>query len=263
MTIKLLYGLRQSDEQSLESFQIYWREIHGPLVASFQTVLKMTKYVQTHRTPGEVDESVRALRRGLITKEPVYNIVDHYWFEGSASDVVERFRSEQGQNAWNTIIQSEQKYIDFGKSTLFFIQPRLIIPPREPRLHASSGSTIYVCNAFPEFLNQEAYDHWYDCHAPITQRLAGAMFFAKYIQDHPREAPFIKEMRAQRRIKLESKYDFCSIMHFETGTTNDAAFQAAVTETRTDEDKGWQVPGCMNVFMGKEYFIIDIHRMSY
>lgn len=264
MTIKLVYALRQRDGHSLEEFQTYWRETHGPLLASFQTVLQMTKYIQVHRTPGDLDEGLRASRQSLVTKEPIFNVVDHYWFEGSISEVVNRFKSEEGREAWKAIIQSEERYIDFAKSSLIFVQPRIIIPPREPYLRASPSNSTYCCNAFSEFPpGQESWDHWYDVHGSMCQRVADAIFFTKYIQDHPREVPFVEQMRRERGMLLESRYKFCTNMWFETRTTYDATFQAAQEEIRADEDSGFQLAHTLNAFMGKEFYFVDVNKLWY
>lgn len=267
MTIKLVFALRERSEHSLEEFQKYWRETHGPLVASFQTVLQMTRYVQVHRTPGEVDDGVRSSRASLnlLTKDPVFDVVDHYWFEGSQNEVVERFKSTEGQKAWKAILQSEQKYIDFENSTLIFVQPRIIIPPREPYLRALPSNSTYCCNGFSEFVpGPESWEHWYDVHAPLCQRLADAVSFTKYMQDHPREVPYVEQMRRDRGMQLESRYKFCTNMWFETRAIyNDATFQAAQEEIRADEVAGFQVPHKLNAFMGKEFYFVDVHSLWY
>lgn len=265
MVVKIVYALKERSEHSLEEFQNYWRETHGPLVASFQHALQMVKYVQVHRAPGEVDTKLRESREalGIVSKDPVFNIVDHYWFEGSQNDIVERFQSPEGQKAWKAILESEKKFIDFGNSTLIFVQPRIIIPPREPYLRAVPGNSIYVCNAFAEFPSG-SYDYYYDVHGPLCARLADAFFALKYIQDHPREVPYVEQMRRDRAMPPESRYEFCTNEWFETrGTADDDTFQQAIKEISADESSGLIRPHSLNALMGNEFCFIDVDHLWY
>lgn len=263
MVVKIVYALKERSEHSLEEFQTYWRDTHGPLVTSFQNALQMIKYVQVHRAPGEVDTGLRASREALVSKDPVFNIVDHYWFKGSQNDIIERFQSVEGQSAWKAILKSEKKFIDFGNSTLIFVQPRIIIPPREPYLRALPGNSIYLCNAFAEF-DPESYDYYYDVHGPMCARLADAFFAKKYIQDHPRDVQYVERMRRDRGMEVESKYNFCTNEWFETrGTANDETFQQAMKEISADEEGGLIKPHSLNALMGNEFCFIDVDHLWY
>ena len=46
--IRLVFLLRRAPNLSLEEFHTYWRDTHGPLVASYATVVGMLRYVQVH-----------------------------------------------------------------------------------------------------------------------------------------------------------------------------------------------------------------------
>ena len=44
--IRLIFALRRKAGMSFEDFQSYWREQHGPLVASHSQHLDIKKYIQ-------------------------------------------------------------------------------------------------------------------------------------------------------------------------------------------------------------------------
>ena len=50
---QFVYVLRRKQGLSLEEFQTYWREKHGPLVVSHAKTLGIQRYVQVHSIPRE------------------------------------------------------------------------------------------------------------------------------------------------------------------------------------------------------------------
>ena len=65
--LRLIYLLRRKPElsQVWEAFQRYWRDQHGPLVASFATTLGIQRYVRAqHRRPRQRGYGHRPGRHG-------------------------------------------------------------------------------------------------------------------------------------------------------------------------------------------------------
>ena len=60
--IRLVFLLRRAPHLSLEEFQTYWRDTHGPLVASHATALGMLRYVQVHALDDDINARMAAQR---------------------------------------------------------------------------------------------------------------------------------------------------------------------------------------------------------
>jgi len=112
--IKLIYCLRRLPSLSLEEFQRYWREQHGPLVRSHADTLRIKRYVQSHTLPGGLTDAVRASRGAA---EP-YDGVAELWWE-SAEDFAAANATPEGRDAARALLDDERTFIDFARSALW------------------------------------------------------------------------------------------------------------------------------------------------
>jgi uncharacterized protein (TIGR02118 family) len=112
--IKLIYCLRRLPSLSLEEFQRYWLEKHGPLVRSHAQTLRIKRYVQSHTLPGAVTDAVRNSRGA---DEP-YDGVAELWWE-SAEDLAARTATPEGRDAARQLLEDERTFIDFARSALW------------------------------------------------------------------------------------------------------------------------------------------------
>lgn len=76
--IKLTFCLTRRSELTREAFQAYWRDTHGPLVASVKDVLRIRRYVQMHSAPDDLSEPLRGQRGGPAG----YDGVAELWWDG-------------------------------------------------------------------------------------------------------------------------------------------------------------------------------------
>ena len=93
--IRLEYVLRRLSNLSLEDFQNYWRNSHGPLVAKHQTTLKILKYVQLHTISDPVNDAMRKSRGAM----EAYDGVEEFWWE-NPEDLEAVLGSEEGAKAF-------------------------------------------------------------------------------------------------------------------------------------------------------------------
>ena len=63
--IRLNFPLRRLPNLSRADFQKYWREEHGPLVASVARTLQMRRYMQSHTVDDALYDGLRAARTGM------------------------------------------------------------------------------------------------------------------------------------------------------------------------------------------------------
>lgn len=108
---QFVYVLRRKPELTREQFQRYWRDQHGPLVASVAAVMGIKRYVQVHsRLEASRYEDAT---RGLMD-EP-YDGVAEIWFDRAAATGTR----EQQAEADRLLAEDEAQFIDFARSAMW------------------------------------------------------------------------------------------------------------------------------------------------
>ena len=119
--IKLTFALVRRPELTLEAFQTYWLETHGPLVASVREVLRIRRYVQLHSAPAEVSADIRRSRNG----PGQYDGVAQLWFD-SFEDLAVSARDPEAAKAGRMLLEDERKFIDLEKSPLWWGEEKVL-----------------------------------------------------------------------------------------------------------------------------------------
>ncbi|WP_334163592.1 EthD domain-containing protein [Phenylobacterium sp.] len=120
--IKLTFCLVRLPHLSLEAFQDYWFNTHGPLVASVAEVLQIRRYVQLHSLPPEASEGLRA---GRGAPEP-YDGVAELWFD-SLEAMAQNGRRPEAQAAGRMLLEDERRFIDLARSPLWFGEEKVVV----------------------------------------------------------------------------------------------------------------------------------------
>jgi len=94
--VKLIYCITRKEGLSVEAFQRYWRETHGPIAARIPGV---RRYVQCHTLP----EAYAGER------SPAYDGAAELWFDDMAS-----FRSAMASPEADAAREDERNFIDHG-----------------------------------------------------------------------------------------------------------------------------------------------------
>lgn len=124
--IKLTFCLRRLPSLSLEEFQDYWLNTHGPLVASHRKALRIQRYVQLHSRDPALAEALRAARAGNIDKAPeIYDGVAQLWWN-NAEDLAATATEPEAIAAGRALLEDEQKFIDLANSPLWFGEEKVI-----------------------------------------------------------------------------------------------------------------------------------------
>lgn len=121
--IKLTFVVRRRSDVEPAEFHRYWRDQHGPLVRSLQSVLGIRRYVQTHRLETPMNDLLRASRRAL---EPFEGVAELWWDDLDA--LVAATSSTEGSAAGRTLLEDEARFIDLEHSALWLGQETEIIP---------------------------------------------------------------------------------------------------------------------------------------
>ena len=120
--IKVIFCLRRLPHLSLEEFQRYWREQHGPLVRQHAEALRMRRYVQSHTLDVPANETLQQSRG---TDMP-YDGVAEVWWE-SLEELLAALSTPEGRQADRALREDESRFIDLERSTACFVAEQVII----------------------------------------------------------------------------------------------------------------------------------------
>ena len=120
--VKLVFCLHRRSDVTEGEFHRYWREVHGPLAASFAQVLGIRKYVQVHAISGPVGAAI-ASDRGAPEQ---FDGVAELWFE-SVDALVAASLSPQGAAAAEILRADEETFIDHSRSPIFLAEEHQVL----------------------------------------------------------------------------------------------------------------------------------------
>lgn len=111
---KIVYCVRRKPGMSVEEFQDYWLNKHGPLVREHAAALNIRRYVQTHTAHAGLTEAMVKSRGG---PEP-YDGIAELWYDSEA-DVFAAAKTEEGKAAGKLLTEDENQFIDADGSVVF------------------------------------------------------------------------------------------------------------------------------------------------
>jgi uncharacterized protein (TIGR02118 family) len=183
--IRLNFALHRLASLSGPEFQRYWREQHGPLVASVARTLRIRRYLQSHTVEDPLYDGLRAARTGM--HEPFDGIAS-LWFD-SREDLVAAMTSKEGREAGALLLEDERRFIDLVRSPLWVGQEIVQINPMpENSIVAWPQSSwikfCYLLQPKPGMSQAACHRTWNMEHGYLIRRHSGCTRFARYIQTH-------------------------------------------------------------------------------
>ncbi len=201
--IRLTFALRRRAHLSLEAFQAYWRESHGPLVAGLASTLGILRYVQVHTLDDPFTAAMSESRGGM---EPAFDGVAELWF-ASEQAIADRLGSEDGAAAAQALLDDEAKFIDLPESPLWLAHDYPQVNPTPENLLATGRSNLvklhYPLRPLPGQDEAEAQAYWRTTHGPLIRRQAAGSGIQRYIQVHRTVSPLEAAMRDARGTTAE------------------------------------------------------------
>ncbi|MFO7963349.1 MAG: EthD domain-containing protein [Desulfobacterales bacterium] len=198
--IRLTYLLRRKPDLSLEEFQTYWREKHGPLVAGHAERLNILRYVQVHTLDDPINAALPGNRKML---EP-YDGVAELWWTGREAFMAAS-ASEEGRAAGAELIEDEKQFIDLPDSPIWAAYEYPQVNPSPENIVALENSSLlkfyYPLRHLPGMTMEEAQLYWRTSHGPIIRRMAPQMGILRYVQVHRFEDELEKGLREARGTK--------------------------------------------------------------
>lgn len=117
--LKIVFCCRRKADLSVEEFQRYWLEQHGPLVRSLREALPaMTRYVQSHTLAGSDTDRLRASRG---TSEP-FDGVAEIWMDNT----VKAEDAAAARAAIARLIEDEMRFLDLPRSVIFMTEEHVL-----------------------------------------------------------------------------------------------------------------------------------------
>ncbi|MBI5287950.1 MAG: EthD family reductase, partial [Chloroflexi bacterium] len=99
--VKLIYCISKKAELSVEEFQRYWRETHGPIAGRIPGV---RRYVQCHVVPELYGRE----------QQPAYDGAAELWF-----DDLDSMRAAMGSPELKAALEDEKNFIDHTRVASF------------------------------------------------------------------------------------------------------------------------------------------------
>ena len=196
--IRIVFLLRRQPALSLAEFHRYWREQHGPLVASHQQRIGAMRYVQVHRLDDPMNARMAEARGGM---EPPYDGVAELWWE--SEDALRKvLATKGGQDAGAELVDDEGKFIDLPNSPLWFTYEYPQVNPTPENIVALERNTIvklyYPLRMRAELTEDAGQLYWRTNHGPIIRRHAAASGILRYQQVHRFATSLEEDMRKAR-----------------------------------------------------------------
>jgi uncharacterized protein (TIGR02118 family) len=254
--IRLVFLLRRKPGLSLEDFQRYWREEHGPLVAGHAKHIGVSRYTQSHRVEDPANEAMHRARGGM---EPAYDGVAELWWE-SEEALAAAGNTPAGQAAGAALLEDEARFIDLPQSPLWLNHeyPQVNPTPEDLVAHPRSGVVkLHFPLRFRSDLDADAArTYWRTSHGPLIRSYASAMGILRYQQIHRYVSPLEAALRSARGTAVPA-YDG----HAEVWTDRSAARSSpeAVAGNRAaiDDEAKFIDFNRSTMWRGKEHVFVD------
>ena len=254
--IRLVFLLRRAPHLSLEEFQAYWRDAHGPLVASHATSLGLLRYVQVHALDDEMDARMAAQRDGVM--EPRYDGVAELWWE-SEEELAAAGATPAGRAAGAALLDDERGFIDLAHSPLWLAHEYPQINPW-PEVVARPRSSIvklyFPLRHLPSLTFDEAQRYWRVHHGPKIRRQAPASGLLRYQQVHRYESPLEAALQAARGTVTDA-YTGHAEAWFDRSVVRTNAEARTASAVAVADERTFIDFGRSTMWIGKEHVIVD------
>ena len=200
--IRLTYVLHRKPETSRAEFQKYWRENHGPLVASHAHTMNLLRYVQVHT----LEEATRQTDGPRGPMEDPYDGVAELWWK-SRDDLISAMNTAKGRVAAQELLEDEAKFIDLPNSPLWFAHEYPQVNPSPENIVATEMSPLvklyYPMRNLASLSPEEAQLYWRTSHGPLFRSIAATSNAKRYIQVHRYEDELEGVLREARGTVVE------------------------------------------------------------
>jgi len=119
--LKMIVEVYRKPGLSIEEFENYWLNVHGPLVKRYSHILRFKRYIQSHNIHSE---EVREFTRMRGWPDPCEALAEVWW--ESEEDMREALSSAEGQAAQKALAEDEAKFCDMTRMGAFLANEKTI-----------------------------------------------------------------------------------------------------------------------------------------
>ena len=168
--IRITFLLRRRADVPAAEFYRYWREEHGPLVASHARHINALRYVQVHTIDDPMNAAMASARGGM---EAPYDGVAEVWFENRDA-LVAALASEAGRQAAAELLEDEARFIDLPNSPLWLAHEYPQVAPAETVVARERSTLVklyFPLRCLPGVIESDAQLDWHTNHGPLIRRV--------------------------------------------------------------------------------------------
>ena len=257
--IRLVHMLRRAPGLSQQEFATAWRDINGPLVASFQTDLGIVRYLQVHPDPADqgIDRQAADARGGMQTP---YDGVAEYWWR-SEEVLRAALSSAEGIFAADRLVESERQFVDLANSPLWFAAefPQVATTLHRPLARHRSGvmRLHFALQPRQGLGDADARRYWLEQHGPLIRSHSPARGLIAYNQVHRLDCALVSAFSSPRGTTAQPYLGHAESW-FERPSNAEAPFEmrAAMIDAIKDEEMfiDWN---SSTILVGKERVFVD------
>lgn len=164
MNERIIFPLRRLPHLDRASFQDYWLNQHGPLVARHARTLGIVRYRQVH-----------TMKDTRPTKVDSFDGVAEIWVDPARAEGT----ADQQREAGRVLFDDERTFIDHSRSPIWTAEEDVLLegPKEGVRITA-------LLKRKPGTTRQQFRAHWHDIHGPWALRHPEVWGFTHYVQNH-------------------------------------------------------------------------------
>ncbi|MFT4585488.1 MAG: hypothetical protein ACI915_003066 [Gammaproteobacteria bacterium] len=255
--IRIEFALRRKAGMSREDFQTYWRDVHGPLVASHSSTLGIHRYIQLHTLDDPINDALSKARDCKI--EPYDGVAELWWTDPS---VLAAFNTPAGQAAAKELLEDEKNFIDLPNSPLWFAHEYPQVNPSEYMIATQHSPLVKLFFPLRTLANQtveEAQFYWRTNHGPLIRGVSTGFRMQRYVQVHYYPHPLESALTGARGTQeppyyghAEAWFSRADLLSMADVPEANRAMEIAIE----DERKFIDLP-TSPIFIGKERVFID------
>lgn len=123
--LKLTILVKRRADLTHAQFDAHWRDRHGPLVRTHQTVLRIRRYMQTAPLDNPAAQAAIQASRDSVAAD--FDGCAELWWD-SLEEAAAARATPEGLQALQTLIEDERRFVDLSRSMLWYGTERQIIP---------------------------------------------------------------------------------------------------------------------------------------
>jgi uncharacterized protein (TIGR02118 family) len=170
--IKLVGLLKRKEGMSVEDFQRYWRDVHGPIMARTPG---MRRYVQSHALPELYGTAL----------DPAFDGVAEAWF-----DSLEAYEAARETPEWRAGGPDARNFM-VSAGGLVASEVVVVGAYASARERQSLVKYMGFLKRLPGMSVEEFQRHWREVHGPLVVRDLEGML--RYVQCHPLPETYARE----------------------------------------------------------------------